>query len=540
MVDLIDITSNILAQNYICFEEKNINTNIIPIPIEEAKFGILNFKAVTTSETKSNLDFLFIIDCSGSMSDRCSDGRSKMQHIIHTLKNMIIFFNEHPNTNIFITVNAFDTQIYNIIQRTKISEQNIGKIISKIEKVIPRGSTNIEFALRESANKIAELKELYPNNIINHIFMTDGEATDGSQDISFLQSIVEPNIFNAFIGFGIDHDSTLLNGISSVGKSAYYFIDKLESAGLIYGEILHGIIYKLLIEVDIIIENGFIYDFKTNMWVKTLSIGDIVSEANKTFNIISSNPNECKVSIKGKMDDLQILFPSSLIESTDLTSHIYRQRTLQILYEVNDFCKRNREYEGYYNLNPIISMRNFRDNQANQKKFKEEQKLFKIKLANFIEEIKKYMSDNDLGNDKILKNLCDDIYICYRTLGTKYGGMFCTARQTSQGTQRLYTASNTADIDIDTENLYDNRSTGIANRVIPSIPRLQRRSNNIQLFNDDYFDNINHEVSDFADTPYLTPQATQVMREISRTDANANIYDDEDDDNLSTITENMF
>ena len=94
--------------------------------------------------------------------------------------------------------------------------------------------------------------------------MTDGEATDGSKDVAVLQTLVNTDITNAFIGFGVEHDASLLNSISSIGKSAYYFIDKLESAGLVYGEILHGILYKLITKSEITIETGLVYNFNTN------------------------------------------------------------------------------------------------------------------------------------------------------------------------------------------------------------------------------------------------------------------------------------
>ena len=513
MANLIDITSNILSQNTICFDSRNINTEHITFPIQDAKFGILNFKAVTAEETSDELDFLFVVDCSGSMSDKCSDGRNKMQHITHTLKNMIMFFNEHPNIKINVTVNAFDTRIYKIIERTKITDENINEIIFKIEKIVPRGSTDIEFALKESNAEIARLQTEFPNNNINHIFMTDGEATDGSKDIEVLKSNINPNIINAFIGFGVEHDAALLNGISSVEKSSYYFIDKLESAGLVYGEILHGIVYKLLTESEINIENGLIYDFKTNTWCDKLAIGDIVSEANKIFNIISSHPEECKVQIKGKTADLIILFPSTLIETTDLSLQIYRQRTLQLLYEVNEFCKIKRDYDILNNTNVFFIRGSGVDNISTD--LVEQQKILRIKMTEFMEEIKKYMQENDLTDNKILKNLCDDIYVCYRTFGTKFGIMYSTARQTSQGTQRVYTASHVAPDT--TEDLYDNTNTTLR-RLNARIgrPVLQRQTNayndnesNIQL------PILQHELSDFADTPYLTPQATQIMREIS-------------------------
>lgn len=517
MANLIDITSNILSQNTISFETRDINLEQIPVPIKNAKFGILNFTAVNTEETSDEMDFLFVVDCSGSMSHLCSDGKSKMQHIIHTLKNMILFFHQHPNTKINITINAFDTQIYSIVSRTKITSDNINEIIYKVNKISPQGTTNIEYALQKTSEEITRLQTEFPNNIINHIFMTDGEATEGSKSIELLQTIVNPTITNAFIGFGIEHDASLLNGISSVGNSAYYFIDNLESAGLVYGEILHGIIYKLLTECEIIIQNGLVYNFKTNTWDNSLLIGDIVSEANKTYNIISSHPEQCKVNIKGRIGDLVILFPAILIESQDLSIQIFRQRTLQILFEANNLCNRKREFDNSPVNEPFgILMDNF----------EEEKKAFKIKLVNFLDEIKKYMVENDLENDKVLKNLCDDVYICYRTFGTKFGTMYCSARQTSQGAQRQYAASS---IGI-TADLYH------PNRTI-------RQTNGIQSF--DSFDDdfqlpiIQHNMSDFADTPYLTPQATQVMREIS-TPTRYN-YDNKDDynDKLNIYTQEI-
>lgn len=539
MANLIDITTSILAKNTICFDPRNINTEQIPLPIQDAKFGILNFKAVRCNETTAELDFLFVIDCSGSMSDMCSDHRSKMQHIIHTLKNMIVFFHEHPNIKVNITVNAFDTKIYPIVSRTMITNENFSEIINKIEKIVPRGSTNIEFALSKSAQEITRLRSEFPNNIINHIFMTDGEATDGSKDIEILKNLVDPNITNAFIGFGIEHDDTLLNGISSVDKSAYYFIDKLESAGLVYGEILHGIVYKLLTDSEIIIENGLVYNFKTNYWCESLKIGDIISESNKTFNIASVNPDECKVFIKGKIVDIVVLFPSTLIENTDLSIQIYRQRTLQLLYEVNDFSKRKRESD-LQSSHIFFGIDNSfdEDTTRHQNSTREQQKQLKLKMTNLIEEIKKYMIDNNLNNNKILKNLCDDIYICYRTFGTKYGSMFCTARQTSQGTQRQYTASHTIEV---TQNLNGNRPLHRLNAVLgraPNIPLLQRQTNSVgQQLADDDFDlpELNHTISDYTDAPYRTPQATQVMREISRAFGDT----DFDDDELSVLTQEI-
>lgn len=488
--DLIDITGNILSQNHICFETRLYEEN--------TKFGILNFKAVTAEETTEELDIIFTVDCSGSMSDKCGDRRSKMDQTIHTLKNMISFFHEHPTVIANITVIAFDTTIYRIIDRIRVNENNYNDLIKRVDTIRPRGSTNIEFALNKSAELINRIRTEYPNNIISHIFMTDGEATDGNCEPEFLKTLVLADVKNAFIGFGTDHDAGLLNALSSVsGDSGYYFVDKLELAGLVYGEILHGIVYKLLTKAEIIIENGVIYDFKTNEWVTNLYIGDIVSEMNKTYNIKSESPSECKVNIKANMDGLTVLFPATFTEGeededTKLDAHIYRQKTLELLYEVNQFVNRSKTRESPRHL--LLP-----NNNGNSEKAE-----LKAKLCRVLEEIKKYMTDNGLEDDKMLKNLCDDIYICYKSFDTRYGTMFCAARQTSQGSQRQYM---TTTIDV-----------------------LDRRRNAIPITLDD--DLPSHTLSNFAETPYMTLQTTQIMYEIS------GIHDNNDDDGYNNGNDN--
>jgi len=527
MANLIDLTSTILSQKSICFETKYITHELFPVPIQNAHFGIFEFSAITSKETSDELDFLFMVDCSGSMGCLCSDKQSKMQHIIHTLKNIITFLYNLKNVTSNITINAFDTKIHPIVSRTLITSTNIDAILLKINSLTPRSYTNIELALTKSREDILQLQQEFPNNNINHIFMTDGTISKGSNDITILKSIICPDINNAFIGFGIEHDSHLLHDISSVGKSAYYFIDKIESSGLVYGEILHKIVYKVLTDVTIFIDNGLIYNYKTNSWEKSLDIADIVSESNKTFNIIASNPIICNVVIQGSIDNLVVLFPVTHMDNTDLSIQFYRQRTLQVLYEVGEWynAKANMYNEFAKTIGGLVNNinTNMLYNQYNvcEKKLKE-------KLTYLIEEMKTYMKYNNMRDNKILKNLCDDIYICFKTLGTQYGSMFCKARHISQGEQRLYAVSNIVihksndyDVNDDMLTVYRQRAN-----FIPPPPTLQRLTNDVILDDDVIIDDddvnydnentyVQHYMSDFSDTPYLTPQATQVMREIN-------------------------
>jgi hypothetical protein len=521
--------NDLFVEKTISFESHNINLEQVPLSINDAKFGILNLKAISAPFTQEVIDIIFMIDRSGSMTDKCSDGRSKMQHILHTLKNMVNYFRENPSIKVFITIDSFDDTICNFVERCSITDDNYNSIIAKIDKISPRNSTDIELALKSVKKSIDKIKREFPDNNIVNIFMTDGEATAGNVDHTYLANIVDKTITNAFIGFGIKHDTSLLNTISNGDNSAYYFVDKLENSGLVYGEILHGIVYKLIKNIEISLEDGLIYDFKNNIWVSELNIDVIVSESNKIYHLASCRPEDCVVNLTAirVSDNSEFKISIKMNDFQDLTRYVYRQRTLQYLYIVSDFLKRKNKNN--YSQDYFIDTNLFNYSSSILNLLKEEEKVIRENLRKFIEEMKKYMQDNNLIDDKFMKNLCDDIYISYRTFGTRFAEMYNNARQTSQGTQRCYTVSQTPDDT--TQVLYGLSNISATQQydfIIPPVPRLRRydvfnysQENEEEKINEEEkadLDNLielNHIVSDFADTPYLTPSTTQLMREIS-------------------------
>jgi AraC-like DNA-binding protein len=453
------------------------------------------------------------------MSDICSDGRDKMQHILHTLKNMIIYFKDNKSARVYVNIFAFDDVIEEIVERTDINEENIDKIISKVNKIAPRSSTDIEKALISIKCTIDKIQLENPTHNISNIFMTDGEATIGSHDVVYLSGLVDRNITNAFIGFGVEHDAVLLKSVSNGDNSSYYFIDKLENAGLVYGEILHGVLYKVLSNVSIESSNCLIYDYKNNTWCTSLKIVDVVSESNKVYHVISSVPDNCSVFLKSqvKKDDSVTQCGFSISNeklSHDLSKYVFRQRTLQLLYKINKFIEKKN-----YSKKDLSVFRGFEDSTINRDSTSiiEEQNMLKTELKNFMDEMKKYMTDNNLNNDGFMKNLCDDIYISYRTFDTKFGAMYNASRQSSQGTQRIYNVSHTpSEIPRGLNRTTLTRQTNAPiNFNLSDSPPTSLFDNLNILTENEHGDDMNHTVSNFEDSPYLTPCATQVMRELS-------------------------
>jgi hypothetical protein len=395
--------------------------------------------------------------------------------------------------------------------------------------------------------------------------MTDGDATQGETLPIKLKEYVSPLVSNIFIGFGIEHNAYLLKELASDNKNNYYFVDALEKAGLVYGEILHSIIYRILENTNISVVNGLIYDWKKNSWVDEIHIGDLISETNKTYHILSDKPSEFACIFKTTHCVTKEIFGFTIANScviedgfVDLTQYKYRQRTQQLLFEVNehnfnkvilgddDPLKFNRSYYNYHDTHCGDELHN--TDTDNSIKLKE-------KMKNLLKEMQEYLEDIEQKSDNrparadssFIKLLCDDLYICLKTFDTEHSAMFSCARQLSQGSQRAYSATctpkaprnvhvfdignfgtpiikrssggNYNDIDADTESFISK---------FPDFNDDELNNDNFnkefyQIINDDnddnddnhYNDDMEYNLSSESDNPYSTLSILDLMRSCS-------------------------
>ena len=510
--------------------EKHVG-DIFPDITTEKPYASLKIKAGKYQMIQEPIFFHFMIDRSGSMSDKCKDGKSKMDHIIHTLTNMLYFFADNNTSNIYCQITSFDTIIENIFEPIQITKQNVKEIIKKLDNIFPRNSTNIELALKYSKMQIQEYSEFNSTHHISHIFMTDGDSTSGNSNEKYLASLVSPTISSSYIAFGVDHNAKIMNKLGNVGKkSSHWFIDKLENAGLVYGEILNNELYIGAEEVIITMTNGLIYNYQLGKFVDYLEINTLVTETEKNYHIISDDLDNCIATICGKyiengeeFEEIVYMLPdlidiyTQLIIPNDLTSQIFRLHTQQLMYEVSQCNNNNIEiddsciipclkrtntiistnvFNNIYDQNlllPIVSALETVDELDN--KIKKVNKIeIKKKIVSFQKTILDYMKNNQLENDELMKNLCDDIHITVHTLGTNYQQMYVNARQTSQGRQQTY---NVTDIELVDDDDNDN------DFPITLAPYKVKRSS--------------------TNTLYSTPTAIKTMNTISSTLEDENI-----------------
>lgn len=505
------------------------------------KYGTLNISAGKASISTRPTLFRFTTDCSGSMSDVCKDGRTKMEHIRHTMVNMLHYFADNEDATIFVQVSAFDDKIHEIIPTTEVTKANIGELVVAVNKMRPMNSTNIELALQDAALSIHDHLDNFPDHSVSHVFMTDGDATAGKFGADYLASLVGDNCSNTFIAFGLQHNVDIMQSLGKATQnSSNWLIDKLENAGLVYGEILNNELYKFLDQVEIELTNGYVYDYKKGEFVDKLYIGSLITEVKKVYHVLAFDQSIITAKISGVKDgelfcDFADCTPDlidveGMIVPSDLTEQYFRLRAQQFMFEAKDFAfdretfsfnrttlvrsntcglKRQNAIPNFNDdedgLNVVasktpgpLSLKNPRELDAVEeeeaKPTQSPMQIFRKTLTDFLEVMKKYMKDKCKEEDPFMIGLCDDIYLTARSLGTLRQKMCVAARECSQGRQQCY---NVSDFD------FDSASRGFMDHTLSRAP---------------------------TNTAYQTPSAIRLMRTCSAPMKSGRQSDDDEQD----------
>jgi hypothetical protein len=408
---------------------------------ENEKFGIISLKIKKTNIINTPTLFLFTIDTTGSMDEPAYKNITKLQVVKQTFRSMMNYLSK-LETQVFVRVDSFNETVNNVIDNILISQDNVNEIISKIDALYSDRSTNIGEALKQANDTMKQYSIENPEHQVVHIFMTDGQPTSGITNTDELVKIVDTKFTNNFVGFGFDHNALLLQKLSDLENSEYLFVDNMENTTLIYGEIIHRYLYSAIKNAEFVIENGVIYNWKTNTWDSKLIEPIIVSEIEKYYHIKTTNIADINIKLYGvntedNNNSLQLLdvidiLPDLIqlkeknnednsdeyisddddveIVPVDLSKYMFRQRTQELLFK-----SKNAVCENYHKKQEI-----------------------KTELKNFFKIMRDYMKNNNLTKDKFMITLCDDICITYRSYGTEHGVMYTTSRSASQGRQQTY------------------------------------------------------------------------------------------------------
>jgi len=506
-----------MIQTNVQFQNQNQYQYQLYSAEENIQFGVFTVNCLGIkheNQSKNSIVLHSTNDMSGSMSDACKDGRTKMQHLKLTLTNITsLLANNHAESEaenreaeVLMEIAGFDDKIEPVLDRTLIEPKSIENIHGRIAtRLNPRGMTNIELAFKHATKQLSMDENVDAEK--HFVFMTDGNITKGSSDISELKTHLPENCQKYFIGFGADHDYELLQGLCSNEKSQYYYVDAIENAGFVFGEIVHTILHPALKSGNITIDHGEIYDANDGQWKTELDLPILCEDALKHYHIRSSTPYEVEIRLTGQnpvgdiciedfgMPPLQYLtedyaadtFMNARLQIPDITQYMFRQRTLELMFEAQQYKKTNKSLQ----TKPLLD-----------KKMNELQGLIKT----YCESNAAILSETDTY---FLKQLQDDLYICSKKLKSRRGLLFINIRLYTQAREGSYNIT-----DLDENDGYERRMFG-------------RNVNSFDIDDEDD-DGYNIERSTI-NRAYTTPRQLTIMRACSQTPYLSE--EDDDDDN---------
>ena len=219
-----------------------------PADGNNTNFGIFTIKTRNEKPRPGKVHFEINTDRSGSMSEKETDGRTKMECVKQTFTNMLQYLAEqhekNPAVEFYVSATSFDDHVEIMFEFQKVTKENLSAMLKQVEALYPRGLTDIEAALK-AGNELA-VKYSSEDMETIQLLMTDGCITAGKSNPDNLHSLLDKNIQNIFIGYGIDHNAALLRKMSETPTGEYYFVDNIENTGMVYGEIVHNIVFRLV------------------------------------------------------------------------------------------------------------------------------------------------------------------------------------------------------------------------------------------------------------------------------------------------------
>jgi uncharacterized protein YegL len=424
---------------------------------ENESYGVLCIQTETEPITSRPILFHFQVDVSGSMSDKTSDGRTKMQLIVHTLTNMLYYFAEQCE-KVYVQVTGFDDKLHPYIAPVQVTSANVEQLVAVFAKMRPQNFTDIGLALRQLSEDIGTNMHDIPRGRRVGILLTDGEPTVGISNPDDLAALVPTDISMSFIALGDDHSGEVMRAMGHVSPiSSNWFVNQLEHTGNVYGEIIFNELHRLIEQTVLHVTNGRIYDYLSGDFVEQLSVGTLCSDSVKYYHILTDDPDNCVVRISGISNQTNEPYEVTasdlppLIACTDanlpfptdspyfMQKHWYRMLVQLLMSNARRMpgVERIRPptlqrmntsvYTFHKNtkIDPTHEIDSFVQEAAG---FRRDVGLVRVSLARF-------MNTQNLNGDAMLIGLRDDITILENTLGTPHFVKYAGVREDSQGRQ---------------------------------------------------------------------------------------------------------
>ena len=210
------------------------------------KWACIQVKA-QESEVRYPIHLCCIIDISGSMEDE-----NKLKNVKNSLYYLLDFLGPYDK----ISIITFSNHAKTVIRQALGSEKE--NIRTQLFFIQAQTSTNLSAGIIQAQDCLLQ-DMTYKQGIL---LLTDGEANMGLVNTIDIINLIR-GLRNNFtgttiscIGYGIAHNTELLQNISTEGCGSYYIVNTLENVANVFGDILGGLVSAVAQQVRVILPLG--------------------------------------------------------------------------------------------------------------------------------------------------------------------------------------------------------------------------------------------------------------------------------------------
>ena len=397
-------------------------------------FGTIILKTDDSEIPDAVYHIILSSDFSGSMGNSVSDGKTALEHSKIVIRNILTHL-ATLDVVVYLTFRLFDHDGIVICEQKKITPTSVREIMDQLNPIMPRGSTNIKQACAYAKGKAMA------NARNSHILLTDGcpysDSTwtigqgvlnTGGTKAAAAKAMADhiytemPDMDNYLIGLGPGVNSDLLNSLNNRPNGrGYHFVDNVELAGMVYGEITYEIFHDSARDVSLqVADDCQLYDWRTNTWCNQVTVGNISAGKEHRVSVrIPWDAEDIRVTCKYLQEDDNVT--DELVcqdykrdeectvgdRDVETDKWRWRQKTLALLYQSNNLTS----------------------------------DLVELALGTLQTNMRSWMAEKDLVADPFMLQLCMDITNTLADLRiplTAATAIYRSARLTSQGRQRAF------------------------------------------------------------------------------------------------------
>ncbi|KAL0236889.1 hypothetical protein PCE1_000286 [Barthelona sp. PCE] len=205
------------------------------------RVGVLPVFISEDAEVNQKFNVYLSLDVSNSMNRPAKDGdKSALEYAKITLKHCIKYLSSKTELEIKLTLTTFNQAVEKLFEAV-LTPEIVPSLIDMVDSIVASGQTN----LFEAMNAAADVHDASRKNVM--LLLTDGAPTTGFEKFNDIMDNLDSKVSDFecnFIGFGLFAAEKLLFSLAQRLHGEFHYVNDMELAGYIYGEIFNSILNR--------------------------------------------------------------------------------------------------------------------------------------------------------------------------------------------------------------------------------------------------------------------------------------------------------